>query len=249
MSQLLHGGTVTFEDHSAELEALNANLELDPSETCVITVDMHRGHLDPDQATMPVPPETAASVVSNSAALLDELRGLGIPVIHVVLAWRPEEAYDFSPRVNAGRMVLSERTPTTDAMASGTVHNLIGSAQCEVMPEIGPFEGDRVVDTKKTLSSFYGTELDVLLNRYVPVRNVILMGINTNTCVQCAAFEALNRGLRVVVPPECVASMYGEDMHQAGLQNIARCLGWVMPGDQLVEKLKRSAAAPVPQAV
>lgn len=249
MTQLVHGGTVTFEDHSVELEALNANLTLDPAETCAITIDMHRGHLDPELATMPVPAETAAAVVSESANLLGSLRELGVPVIHVVLAWRPEEAYNFSPRVNAGRMVLSERTPTTPAMASGTVHNLVGSAQCEVMSEIGPFEGDRVVDTKKTLSSFYGTELDVLLNRYVPVRNAILMGINTNTCVQCAAFEALNRGLRVIVPPECVASMYGEDMHQAGLQNIARCLGWVVPADEILAKLTASASQPASLAL
>lgn len=241
MSSVVHGTTVTFEDHSSELEALNAALELDPAETCAVTVDMHRGHLDPEAATMPVPAATAASVVAESAILLDGLRAMDVPVIHVVLSWRPEEAYDFSPRVNAGRMVLSERTPTTEAMASGTVHNLVGSRQCEVMPELGPFDGDRVVDTKKTLSSFYGTELDVLLSRYVPVKNVILLGINTNTCVQCAAFEALNRGLRVIVPPECVASMYGEDMHLAGLQNIARCLGWVMPADEILAKLRSGA--------
>lgn len=239
--------TVSFEDHSSQLEALNEMLELDPSETCAITIDMHRGHLDPTAATMPVPAETAASVVAESAALLDDLRALGVPVVHVVLSWRPDEAYNFNPRVNAGRMTLSEFTPTTEAMASGTVHNLIGSVQCEVMPEIGPFGDDVVVDTKKTLSSFLGTELDVLLQQFLPVevRNVILLGINTNTCVQCAAFESMNRGLRVIVPPECVASMYGVDMHQAALQNIARCLGWVMPGPEIVEKLKAATPATV----
>ncbi len=234
---------VSFEDHTSELTALNDALDLFPGETAAVTIDMHRGHLDSVDATMPVDATTAAKVVDASATLLSHLRELGVPVIHVVLSWRPDEAYSFSPRVEAGRIVLSNQAPTTRAMAAGTVHNLIGSVQCEVMPELGPFDGDRVVDTKKTLSSFLGTELDVMLNRWVPVRNLILLGINTNTCVQCAAFEATNRGFRVIVPPECVASMYGEDMHRAALQNIARCLGWVVPAEEIVAKLRAQQPA------
>jgi nicotinamidase-related amidase len=33
------------------------------------------------------------------------------------------------------------------------------------------------------------------------------MGINTNTCVQCAAFESLNRDLKTIVIAEGVHSM------------------------------------------
>lgn len=40
---------------------------------------------------------------------------------------------------------------------------------------------------------------------------------------------------------DCVASMYGDDLHVLGLQNIARCLGWVITNEQLFEKLRNSA--------
>jgi nicotinamidase-related amidase len=106
------------------------------------------------------------------------------------------------------------------------------------MPEIGPEPGDRIVDSKKTLSIYHGTELDVLLGSFLDVDTLLLMGINTNTCVQCAAFESMNRGFKVVVIDDCVGSMYGEDLHVAALQNIARCLGWVLSADQVSDKLR-----------
>lgn len=46
---------------------------------------------------------------------------------------------------------------------------------------------------------------------------------------------------RVVVLSDCVASMYGDDLHVLGLQNIARCLGWVITNEQFYQKIRESA--------
>jgi len=43
-----------------------------------------------------------------------------------------------------------------------------------------------------------------------------------------------------VVLADCVASMYGDDLHVLGLQNVARCLGWVISNEQFFEKLKET---------
>jgi nicotinamidase-related amidase len=230
--------TTTWEDHSAQLERLNAWISIDPSRTAVVTIDMHRGHLGGEDATMPVKPEIVERVLGPAEKFLRFARDSGIPVIHAILTWRPEEAYRFNPRVDAGRMTMSHQTPATRALAEGTVHNLVGSIQCELMPELGPEPGDIIVDSKKTQSIYYGTELEVLLGTFLEVDTLILMGINTNTCVQCAAFESLNRGLQVVVLEDCVGSMYGDDLHEAALQNIARCLGWVMTTDQVMARVQ-----------
>jgi nicotinamidase-related amidase len=227
-----------WEDHSQQIDKLDGWLEIDPRRTAVVTIDMHRGHLDPELATMPVTPEVSTRVLAAAGKFLRFARELGIPVIHVILTWRQDEAYRFNPRVDAGRMTLSHETPSTRALAEGILHNLMGSVQCELMPEIGPEQGDRIVDSKKTLSIYHGTELDVLLGSFLDVDTLLLMGINTNTCVQCAAFESMNRGFKVVVIGDCVGSMYGEDLHVAALQNIARCLGWVLSADQVSDKLR-----------
>jgi hypothetical protein len=71
------------------------------------------------------------------------------------------------------------------------------------------------------------------------------MGINTNTCVLNTAFTAFNLDYRVVVLSDCVASMYGEDLHVLGLQNVARCLGWVLDNGEFRDKLELGASATI----
>jgi nicotinamidase-related amidase len=100
------------------------------------------------------------------------------------------------------------------------------------------------------LSSWLGTELESWL-QILDVDTVLLIGINTNTCVQCAAFEAFNRDYKTIVVSDCVHSMYGADLHDFGLENVARCIGWVLSTDEVLEKLGTGvgrAAAPAASA-
>ena len=41
----------------------------------------------------------------------------------------------------------------------------------------------------------------------------------------------------MVVVSDCVASMYGEDLHVLGLENVKRCLGYVLTVEEFKEKL------------
>lgn len=232
-------------DRSEMFRRLNDRLVIDPATTAVITIDCHRGHLDPQCATQPVPAAVAARVVRRLGALLPDLRARRIPIIHViltnrVLAGRPEPMHN--PFWRAVEEVNESLTPHAASTISG--HNRVGSVQTELMPELGPAPEDILVTTKRRLSIFLGTDLDIILQA-LGTQTVILAGINTNTCVQCAAFESCNRNLATVVISDCVASMYGEDLHFLGLQNIARCLGWVLTGDQLLAKLG-AGASPAP---
>jgi hypothetical protein len=36
--------------------------------------------------------------------------------------------------------------------------------------------------------------------------------------------------------------MYGDDLHEFGLDNVARCIGWVLSVDQVIEKLEQGAS-------
>jgi nicotinamidase-related amidase len=189
---------------------LREELVIDPARTALLTVDMHRGHLDPEIATQPVSAEESARVVKGTARALEVVRAHGIPVIHIVLTVRPVEA---------------ERARLLET-------NLIGSPGTELMPELGPAPTDHLIDTKKTLNSFYGTDLDNLL-RTLDTQTVLICGVNTNTCVLCTAFEASNRRYSPVVLSDCVASMYGADLHEFALENIRRTFGWVLSVDEL----------------
>jgi nicotinamidase-related amidase len=228
-------------------ERLKAELKLDPARTAVLAIDMHRGHLDPDVATMPVSAAIAANVVVASARLLDATRAAGIPTAFLVMHNRiidGESEYLHNPWWRAVEAAHQSLTPELASTISG--HNLSGSPQTELMPELGTGPGDYVINTKHRLSSWIGTPLESWL-RVRGIDTLLLIGINTNTCVQCAAFEAFNRDYAAVVVSDCVHSMYGEDLHAFGLENVARCFGWVLTLDEVLEKLSASRqAAPAP---
>jgi biuret amidohydrolase len=109
------------------------------------------------------------------------------------------------------------------------------------MPELGPLPTDYVITSKHRLSSFLDTDLESWL-RAKGVETLLLIGVNTNTCVLCAAFEAFNRDYAAVVVRDCVHSMYGDDLHELGLENVARCIGWVLSVDDVVDKLRAAGA-------
>src|SRR2546423_8027644 len=63
-------------------------IHLDPARTAVVAVDMHRGHLDPAVATLPLAAERCGPVIKRAAALFADLRARGVPIVHVVTEYR-----------------------------------------------------------------------------------------------------------------------------------------------------------------
>ena len=214
------------------------HLRIDPKKTAVVTIDMHRGHLDPVEATLPVTVEESRSGLPGCGQdLLRFARASGMAVVHVIAVFRESEVDKDQPQDRCGQGRPFQVAPKTEPQRRGVPHNLQGSIQAQLMPELGPEPGDYVIDNKKTFSSFEGTGAGATPGVVLEVDTVVLMGINTNTCVLCAAFEAFNLGYKTVVISDCVASMYGRDLHMLGLENVARCLGWVLTVDELKEKV------------
>jgi nicotinamidase-related amidase len=231
---------VEIVDRGSLLNGLYRELSLKREETAIVTIDMHRGHLDMDVATMPTKPDDAKRVISSASEILEFARQAKIPVIHVVLVYRRIPGIGSEGMVSHFWKAMHAAQAETDRLTPGrrsTVreHNVEGSPGTQIIPELYR-EGDYVIDNKKRLDCFYGTDLRQLLE-VLKVKTVALMGINTNTCVLNTAFTAFNFDYRVVVLSDCVASMYGDDLHVLGLQNVARCLGWVVSNEQFFDKI------------
>ncbi|HIC59286.1 MAG TPA: cysteine hydrolase [Rhodospirillales bacterium] len=237
MSQLGMKRDVHVEDHSEGLETMKDALEFDPAKTAVLTVDMHRGHLDMTNATMPALPDEATRVLDGASDFLKFARDHDIKVYHAVLTMREKEIADsMNPRHAVGGVTFSENTVQSEAQKEGILHNVEGSVQTEVMPELDVQPTDFMVTNKKTLSCFIGTELEWSLKRN-GIDTLLIMGVNTNTCCQNAAFDGFNFGYKVIMMSDCVSSMYGLDLHQFAMENVARCLGWVLTNDEVKEKV------------
>ena len=236
--------TVKIVDRSSMISTLKGYLKIDLSKTAVVAVDMHRGHLDPSVATMPASPGDCERVISSTKRLLDLIRSHNIPVIHVILVQRKLPGFGAEGMIVGFWRALhqiseEENRLTPNRKSTVAEHNLEGSPGTQIIPELlGP--NDYIINNKKRLDCFYGTDLEILL-RTLGVETVILIGINTNTCVLNTAFSAFNRDFQVVVISDCVASMYGEDLHILGLENVKRCLGYVLTVDEFKEKLSQGA--------
>jgi biuret amidohydrolase len=236
---------VEIVDRASLLKGLYQQLSLRAQESAIVTIDMHRGHLDMEVATMPTKPEDAERVIRNAKQVLDIARQAKMPVIHVVLVYRRIPGIGSEGMVSHFWKAMHAAQGETDRLTPGrksTVreHNVEGSPGTQIIPQLYR-QGDYVIDNKKRLDCFYGTDLRLLLDT-LGVKTVVLMGINTNTCVLNTAFTAFNFDYRVVVLSDCVASMYGDDLHELGLQNISRCLGWVITNEQFFDKMKERKA-------
>jgi ureidoacrylate peracid hydrolase len=205
----------------------------------VVTIDLHRGHLDPRVATLPLPTEAAAALVDRAVPLLDEYRELGLPVIHVVTAYRNREEILSNAywRFQAGRADSPRRQIAE--------HNLIGMPGLELMPGIER-PGDIVVDTKKRYDCFVGTDLGFILEtgRH---DSLLVLGVNTNSCVIATSLAASVRDYAVFVVDEGVDTMLPA-LHDAALAVIDASFGWVISAETTLEVLcsRVSAAAPAP---
>ena len=204
-------------------------LRLDPRTTVAVAIDMHRGHLDPAVATLPLPAERCGPVIKGAAALLAGLREREVPVIHVVTEYRDPAEIAANPFWKAAH------DDPGKARRGILRHNLAGSPGTEIIAELHD-PRDLVVRGKQRDSSVHATDLEFLLRR-LGADTVILAGINTTTCVLCAAFEATNLDFRVVIAADAVDSMDGEDMHRFALRLMQAALGWPLGNEDIFQAL------------
>jgi nicotinamidase-related amidase len=203
---------------------------LDPGRTALVAIDMHRGHLDPAVATLPLAPERCGPVIKRAASLFAELRARGVPVVHVVTEYRDPAEIAANPFWKAAH------DDPGKARRGILRHNLVGGPGTEIIPELHD-PRDVVVRSKKRYSVFEPTDLEFVLRRRLGVDTVVLAGINTTTCVLCAGFEATNRDFRVVVAADAVDSMDGEDMHRFALRLVAAAIGWPLTNEEILRAL------------
>jgi biuret amidohydrolase len=221
------------ENRSQMIERMKQALQLDPAATAVVTIDCQRGNLEPAIASLPVPESECRRVIEGTNQLLAMARRADIPVVHVTTVY---EAPLLANHPFERAMLELKESFSPHANSDFARHKSPGSIEGEIVPALNVHETDLRVDSKRTFDAFVGTPLELLL-RFMKRDTLVLAGCNTNTCVLATTFGAYNRGFRAVVVSDCVASAYGEDLHDFALANIQRRLGWVLDLDELRAKL------------
>jgi biuret amidohydrolase len=192
---------------------------LDPVRTAIVSIDMHRGHLDPSPQC-PCPAPRAREIVAPIDTFHDAARALGVPIIHVRSVLRRGGVDDIHGISSAWRRTFPlyvGEIPNSDA------HAIEGSPWIEFVTRVDP--ADLIVETKKRLSAFYPTDLDFLL-RNMRIESLVLNGGFTDCCILNTAFDAGNLNYRVIVARDLVRGT-DEHLEIAALAMVSLHLGLV----------------------
>lgn len=177
--------------------------------SALVSLDYQRDVALPGGAMAPTDTDAHARfglAIERGARALGVARGLGIPVIHVRIAF-PPGYHGINRHTPMGRFMLEH-----EAL-------LEGSRGAEIIPDLAP-SGDELVLTKHMVSAFAGTNLDQVL-RGLDAATLIVMGLVTHFAVEGTARDAADRGYRVVVLGDACAS--GDDRrHRASLELMGR---------------------------
>jgi nicotinamidase/pyrazinamidase len=169
---------------------------MDRAYKALLIVDMLKDFIE-DGAPLQVP--AAKGIVENIAGEIRYAREKGRPVIYL----------------------CDRHTPDDPEFENGTSHAVAGTPGADVIDALAPQPGDHLVE-KTSYSGFFRSNLETLLDE-LEIEEVLICGVHTNTCVLYTAVDALQRGLKVIVPETCVAGTDEED-HKFALRQIHEVL-------------------------
>lgn len=165
-------------------------VEIDPTQAVVLSMDFQN-----DIVANFVP--TDPGLLERAARVLEHARKASIPVIHVVVQFRPGH-----PEVD-GRGIF--------AMVRDGNRFVEGTPGAAIHEKVAPQLGDLVV-TKRRVGAFSGSDLDVIL-RASGRRHLVLLGVATSGVVLSTVRAAADLDYRMHVIADCCADREA-DVHE-----------------------------------
>ncbi len=209
-------------------------LGVDSIRPAVVAIDLHRGHLDPEVATMPVLPGTERRIIEANRTFFADCRAAGIPIVHLLTTYRDVSEIRSMPFWRA----LADDPNATRRNAER--HNLRGSPGCQIIPELYDERYDWVIDSKKRYNCFQDTDLHLTLRSH-GINTLLITGVNTNSCVLATTATASCLDYAVIVVEDCVDSMDGSALHDAALACIRTAFGWIMSSAEALTQVTQGA--------
>lgn len=220
-----------------ELPAEPAALSLDLERTAVVVVDMQNAFASAggmlDLAGIDVRP--ARNVILNARLVVEAARRARVPIIHLTIGYPPDlstagGADSPNPQKELALCLMRERPELRGKLLT------FGTWDFEIVPELAPLP-DEVVIVKSRYSGFYGTPLDAVL-RSRGVRNLLLVGIASNVCVESTIRDAYFLEYWSVMVADATMPAGSRAIQEATEYNVRTFFGWVANSEDLVTVLR-----------
>lgn len=161
--------------------------------------------------------------IPNAVRLAEGAREKGAVVIHTPFVFNEEY---FGEHKMEG---IVKAVADGDAFREGTWG-------AEIIDEMKPKEGDRVVGGKSTLCGFNNTNLEKILKES-NIKNVVIGGFLTNFCVESTARTAYDKGYGVTVIKDATAANSSDEQNYVE-EKIFPLLGQALSVDQFLSQLE-----------
>ncbi|MCU1657860.1 MAG: hypothetical protein JWO57_2516 [Pseudonocardiales bacterium] len=193
--------------------------------TAVLVIDMQNGFCHPKgslpQAGFGLP--RIDEVVAANRELLAASRAVDLPVIYTRHVFR-DDLLDAPARMRS--VLLNDPAPLVR-----------GSWDADVVDELTPAAGDRIID-KNRYDAFLYTDLEVVL-RAMGVRRLLVTGVVTSVCVESTVRSAEQRDFEVLVADDCTSA--AEGAHEPALAAMAAVFATVGPWRVLLDTIRAPA--------
>jgi len=167
--------------------------------------------------------DAATPAIEHATAVVSAARAANVPVMYVVIGFRPgypevsPQNPSFAPVVQSGRFVTE--TPGSDVHAS-----------------LKPQATD-VVIVKHRVSAFAGTDLDMVL-RAKSIDTLVLLGISTSGVVLSSVRHAADADYRLLVVKDGCADR-DDEVHRVLLEKVLARQATVLSSAEVIEALRR----------
>lgn len=169
-------------------------------------------------------------VIARIAGAIEIARAADLPVIFL--------QNGFAPELREAALATSPLYHKSNALKFMRAHpayhgKLItqGGWDHDFVPELRPLAGDLVI-RKARYSAFAGTSFDQVL-RARALTTLIVVGVNTNVCVESTIRDAYHREYFALMVPEATMPSGDRAIYDSTMLNVERFFGWTTTLDQL----------------
>jgi nicotinamidase-related amidase len=196
-----------------------------PVHTVLLTIEIQENVVG-ESSMLPDLAAASGPMIVNAGALVRAAHAAGVTVVHSPAENRPDRLGESH---NARIFVaVAKRHPPgpPGPPATAVLH-----------PDLGAEPGDLVLPRHSGVSALHDTGIDSAL-RNLGATTLVVTGVSVNLAVLNTVFDAVNRGLQVVVPRDAVAGV-GGDYVDAVLDNTISLLATVTTTAELVSAWSR----------
>jgi ureidoacrylate peracid hydrolase len=226
-----------------QLPEAMAELEIEPKKLAFLIIDMQNDFLSEQGmfAAKNADVSVARRTIEPTRKLAAACRQSGIRVIYSRHNFRP----DLSDMGRAwAEVYLRTRAPIGPGSRVGPEGKRVGylirdTWNADIVEELSPQEGDIVIDSKRTHTAFYHTDLEHIL-RNLGIEVIMFAGLTTSICVESTLRDAFHREFSCILLSDCTWEK-APDLQAASEKLVKIHFGYVTSSAEVLQGLGRSA--------